>query len=545
MPLRRLLDQTSDVLFAIKPCWAMSPLVVSQVLPPARLFDVVIFDEASQVTPADAIPSIVRAHQVIVAGDDRQLPPTSFFHQVGDAEPDSDAEDEDLVSFGTGFESILDTLRPLLPTAPLTWHYRSRDERLVAFSNDRIYDGALTTFPGVIRDDCLRHVVVPQDAAARGGPEASVTAEVHAVVDLVLEHARRRPRESLGVIALGIKHAERIDEMLRAALAASPGLERFFAEDQAEPFFVKNLERVQGDERDAIILSIGYGKHADGRMRYQWGPLLRHGGERRLNVATTRARRRLTLVSSFSSHDVDPERVSSAGARLLCEYLAYADAGGTALGNTALGNTALGGAGAAGEGLSAFETDVQRRLTEAGISVVPRYGVGGYRVDFAAVHPGAEGRMVLAIEADGASYRDSLSARDRDRLRKEHLERLGWTFHRIWSTNWFRDPDGELAKVRAAFEESVQRVPPSEEDPPAPPAAETPPPDVPPAPADTPPAPADTPPAPADTPPAPADAPAGRLNAALAPPWSPAEVDAPGRALVLREENYPQRLASD
>jgi len=522
MPLRRLLDQASDVLFAIKPCWAMSPLVVSQVLPPARLFDVVIFDEASQVTPADAIPSIVRAHQVIVAGDDRQLPPTNFFHQVGDAEPDEDAEeDESLVSFGTGFESILDTLRPLLPTAPLTWHYRSRDERLVAFSNDRIYDGALTTFPGVIRDDCLRHVVVPpgglaRDGSARDGrdgPDASAAAEVRAVVDLVLEHARRRPRESLGVIALGIRHAERIDQTLRDALTADPGLaglEEFFAEDRAEPFFVKNLERVQGDERDAIILSIGYGKHADGRMRYQWGPLLRHGGERRLNVATTRARRRLTLVSSFSSHDVDPERVSSAGARLLCEYLAYADTGGTPL-----GGTALAGAGA-GEGLSAFEADVQRRLTEAGISVVPRYGVGGYRVDFAAVHPGAEGRMVLAIEADGASYRDSLSARDRDRLRKEHLERLGWTFHRIWSTNWFRDPDGELAKIRAAFEESVARVPPpEEEEPAATPAAET---------------------APPAAPPAPADAPS-------APPWSPAEVEAPGQALVPRDGNYPQPRA--
>jgi very-short-patch-repair endonuclease len=276
---------------------------------------------------------------------------------------------------------------------------------------------------------------------------------------------------------------------LRGALAASPGLERFFAGDAPEPFFVKNLERVQGDERDGIILSIGYGKHADGRMRYQWGPLLRQGGERRLNVATTRARHRLTLVSSFSAHDVDPERVSSAGARLLCEYLAYADAGGVS----------TGGAGAAENGLTAFEDDVRRRLTEAGITVVPRYGVGGYRVDFAAVHPAAEGRMVLAIEADGASYRDSLSARDRDRLRKEHLERLGWTFHRIWSTNWFRDPEAELAKIREAFEDSVQRA--------APPAG--------------------------DVPPAPAPPPAGT--------WEPAEVEPPGQALVLRPQGDAQR----
>jgi very-short-patch-repair endonuclease len=450
MPLRRLLDQASDVLFAVKPCWAMSPLMVSQVLPASRLFDVVIFDEASQVTPADAVPSIMRAHQVIVAGDDRQLPPTSFFHQVSEPDPEADEEQGDgedgLVSFGSGFESVLDTLRPLLPTAPLTWHYRSRDERLVAFSNTRIYDGALITFPGVIRDDCLRHVVVPQDPGA--GPDETVAGEARAVVGLVLDHALRRPGESLGVIALGIRHAERIDELLRAALADNPELEGFFAEDRAEPFFVKNLERVQGDERDAIVLSVGYGKHADGRMRYHWGPLLRSGGERRLNVAVTRARHRLTLVSSFASREVDPDRVTSAGARLLCDYLEYADSGGAS----------AGGPEPEQADLTPFEADVASRLAESGISVVPRYGVGGYRVDFAAAHPREPGRMLMAIEADGASYHDSRSARDRERLRKEHLERLGWTFHRLWSTSWFRDPETEFAKVRAAFEDAVART---------------------------------------------------------------------------------------
>jgi hypothetical protein len=217
LPLRRLLDQASDVLFAIKPCWAMSPLMVSQVLPVARLFDVVIFDEASQIVPADAIPAIMRGHQIVVAGDDRQLPPTNFFRQVGDSDDEGADDDETFVSFGAGFESVLDALRPLLPTAPLNWHYRSRDERLVAFSNSRIYGGALTTFPGVLRDDCLRHVVVAQGPG--GGQEASVDAEVRRVVELILEHAREHPTESLGVIALGIKHAERIDTALRTALA--------------------------------------------------------------------------------------------------------------------------------------------------------------------------------------------------------------------------------------------------------------------------------------------------------------------------------------
>jgi very-short-patch-repair endonuclease len=453
LPLRRLLDQTSDVLFAIKPCWAMSPLMVSQVLPASRLFDVVIFDEASQIVPADAIPAIMRGHQIVLAGDDRQLPPTNFFRQIsgGDEEIADDAEDDDsLVSFGVGFESVLDALRPLLPTAPLAWHYRSRDERLVAFSNSRIYGGALTTFPGVFRDDCLRHVVVAQGPGS--GQDTSVTAEVNRVVELILEHAREYPRESLGVITLGIRHAERIDAALRERLAMlsegeNVALEAFFAEDVQEPFFVKNLERVQGDERDAIIFSIGYGKHPDGRMRYQWGPLLRDGGERRLNVAATRAKHRLTLVSSFSGHDVDPERVTKAGARLLAEYLDYASSGGTA-------PEASGAAD-----LDSFEADVRARLAECGITVVPQYGVGGYRVDFAATHPEDPGRMVLAIEADGASYRESGSVRDRDRLRGEHLQRLGWRYHRLWSTNWFRDPDREVQRVREAFEHAVSGIP--------------------------------------------------------------------------------------
>jgi very-short-patch-repair endonuclease len=451
LPLRRLLDQASDVLFAVKPCWAMSPLMVSQVLPVARLFDVVIFDEASQIVPADAVPSIMRGHQIVVAGDDRQLPPTNFFRQVGDSDDESGEEDENLVSFGAGFESVLDALRPLLPTAPLAWHYRSRDERLVAFSNTRIYGGALTTFPGVFRSDCLRHVVVDQGPGS--GQEASVDAEVRKVIELILEHAREHPDESLGVIALGIKHAERIDASLRATLATveSRRLEAFFAEDVPEPFFVKNLERVQGDERDAIILSIGYGKHRDGRMRYQWGPLLRDGGERRLNVAATRAKHRLTLVSSFSGHDVDPDRVTKAGARMLAEYLEYASSGGSP--QEASGASKL----------DPFEADVRDRLAAAGIMVVPQYGVGGYRVDFAATHPEDPGRMVLAIEADGASYRQAGSVRDRDRLRGEHLQRLGWRYHRLWSTNWFRNPDAEVAKVKDAYLQAV-----SEADPPVP-----------------------------------------------------------------------------
>jgi very-short-patch-repair endonuclease len=208
---------------------------------------------------------------------------------------------------------------------------------------------------------------------------------------------------------------------------------------------------VQGDERDAIILSVGYGKHRDGRMRYQWGPLLRSGGERRLNVAATRAKRRLTVVSSFASHDVDPGKLTKPGARMLAEYLEYARAGGVPVAASGSGNGSR----------SAFEADVAARLASLGITLVPQYGVGGYRVDFAAAHPDDPSQMILAVEADGAGYRDSGSVRDRDRLRKEHLERLGWRVHRLWSTSWFSDPEAELAKLQAAYTDAVRANPPA------------------------------------------------------------------------------------
>jgi very-short-patch-repair endonuclease len=445
MPLKALVEQAEAVLFALKPCWAMSPLMASQVLPRKQIFDVVIFDEASQVIPADAVPSIMRGRQLVVAGDGRQLPPSNFFTQVaGDDHDDEADQPPDIISYDRGFESILNVLEPLLPNCPLTWHYRSRDERLIAFSNHWFYGGRLITFPGVHGEDCLQFVHTPQEPGA--GQEQSVTAEVHKVVDLALEHARTRPQESLGVIALGSKHAQRVDAVLRQRLAEHPEREEFFTEKGDESFFVKNLERVQGDERDAIILTFGYGKHGDGRMRYMWGPILRPGGERRVNVAITRAKHRLTLVSSFTRHDVDPDRLHNEGGRMLCRYLEYTETQGTSLGYNAPDTPDL----------NPFERDVHERLLAGGIPVVPQYGVAGYRIDFAAKHPSQPGRMVLAIEADGASYHSAPGARDRDRLRQQQLERLGWRFHRIWSTAWFRDPISETARARAAYDQAVE-----------------------------------------------------------------------------------------
>src|SRR4051812_40854265 len=448
LPIRQLFAAAPHMLTALKPCWAMSPLVVSQLLPAdGQYFDVVVFDEASQVTPADAVPAIMRARQVVVAGDEHQLPPTSFFTTADDNDDTplgitaDGAIDPALTS---GYESILDVLTALLRGYTLRWHYRSLDERLIAFSNAWIYGRSLVTFPGAAGAECVSHVYV--DAVADS--EDSVSAEVSRVIGLVLDHAATRPTESLGVITMGVVHADRIASALRTALRARPDLHGFFDENQPEPFFVKNLERVQGDERDGVILSIGYGKTPDGRLLYRFGPLLLPGGHRRLNVAVTRARRRMTLVSSFLSTDLDPARSSAEGVALLRSYLQYAESGGLS----------LGAATPVKPPLNPFEADVRDRLTAAGIPVVAQYGVAGYFVDFAAPHPDRPGEMVLAIEADGASYHSGGTVRDRDRLRQEQLERLGWRFHRIWSTDWFADPDAEVARVLEAYRSAVADV---------------------------------------------------------------------------------------
>ncbi len=445
---RSLFDKAPDVLTALKPCWAMSPLLVPQILPLGDRppFDVVVFDEASQIRPADAISSLLRGSHAIVAGDPQQLPPTSFF--VG-ASDDLDDDEEEVDAPATqDMESILDAIQTLLPLTcvrTLGWHYRSRDERLIAFANHHIYERSLTTFPGIVGEDCIEHIEVPF-IPEQNSVSGSYSPEVERVVELVLQHAERRPAESLGVIALGMKHAERISDQLRMVRRDRPDLDAFFGETKHEPFFIKNLERVQGDERDAIILSVGYGRTEDGRMRYNFGPINQENGYRRLNVAVTRAKRRMTIVSCFSANDMDPDRLNSRGPRMLRDYIAYAASGGSDLGS----------ANVEAPPMNSFELDIQHRLEARGLKLSPQYGASGYWIDFAVMHPDKPGRPVLAIEADGAQYHSRPATRDRDRLRQEHLERLGWRFHRIWSTDWFNDREGEADRAVAAYEQAVQ-----------------------------------------------------------------------------------------
>ena len=447
LPIRTLLRQAPHVLTAIRPCWAMSPLLVAELIPADfDLFDVVIFDEASQIPPAEAIGVLARAPQAVIAGDDRQLPPTPFFAR-NLPDQDEEGEDEFNMALTSDIESILDVAKASpIREELLQWHYRSRDERLISFSNQNIYQGALTTFPGISLNGPICSHLVPfrpvQGRSTRSHPD-----EVGRVVDMVIDRARSQPHQSLGVITFGVHHAGNIEDALRSRLhdLGDQSLDEFFSEDAQERFFVKNIERVQGDERDVIILSVGYHKSAEGSLPYRFGPLNQQGGERRLNVAVTRARHEVHLVSSFSHYYMDPGRSTSRGVELLRQYLEFAASGGSELGTQV-----------SGEPPNGFELDVLNQLKAAGIPVTPQFGVGKYRLDFACAHPEQPSRMVLAIEADGASYHSGYTARERDRLRQQNLEAKGWRFHRIWSTSWFKERDRELARVVESWRKACE-----------------------------------------------------------------------------------------
>ncbi|WP_371521734.1 AAA domain-containing protein [Kitasatospora sp. NBC_01300] len=449
LPLRKLVAKAPDVLLAAKPCWAMSPLVVSRVLPATRLFDVVVFDEASQILPHDAMTSIMRGRQVVVAGDRNQLPPTSFFSRVLSGTDSQENTDEEDGNDPGVFESLLDLLSSRLPNVhTLRWHYRSSDERLIAFSNREIYGDRLVTFPGTAVESPIRLEVV--DGHTLPGQDGSAPQEVERVVELALDHAARTPDLSLGIITMGQRHADRIDLALRRALEEQPDLQEYFS-PEAGPgrrFFIKNLERVQGDERDAIILSIGYAKAANGRLAQRFGPLNNEGGERRLNVAVTRARKRMTVVSSFSHHDFDPRaETKNRGPELLRLFLEYC---------AVQGDLSRSGGRQETYELNPFEREVLEALQSSGVPAVPQWGVSGYRIDFALAHPERPGQMLLAVETDGDRYHRTVSARDRDRLRQAHLERLGWQFHRIWAADWFADPQAETDRLVGIWQDIVR-----------------------------------------------------------------------------------------
>lgn len=438
-PVRKLVAEAGLAIQAIKPVFMMSPLSVATYLPPATVeFDVVVFDEASQVRPVDAFGAIVRGKQSVVVGDSRQLPPSTFFDHTADA----GEEDDDLAT--TDIESILGLFEGQgAHTRMLRWHYRSRHESLIAVSNHEFYDDRLVVFPSPMpRSEGLGLTFhhLPNTAWERGASKTNPL-EAEAVAQAVMAHARRCPEKTLGVAAFSRSQADAIQEKLELLRRTDPSCEGFFAGNPHEPFFIKNLENVQGDERAVILISVGYGRTAEGYLAMQFGPLLADGGWRRLNVLITRARERCSVFSNLTADDIDLTRTQARGVRSLKAFLHYAQHG-------ILDVPIETGK----EADSPFEEDVAEWLKRGGYEVAYQVGSGGFFIDLAVRDCDQPGRFVLGIECDGATYHSARSARDRDRLRQAVLENLGWRIHRIWSTDWFRDPQRQFRLLAEAIE---------------------------------------------------------------------------------------------
>ena len=452
LSVRRLITKAPLVIQAMKPCFLMSPLGVSQYLErtggsgPSVHFDTVIFDEASQVKPEDAVTAISRADQVIVVGDQKQLPPSNFFEHRNESENDDETEDE--IDWLEGQESILDVMVSMAYSSVeehnLEVHYRSRHDSLIRYSNRYFYDDRLLTFPNPGVDDSLgvRSVYLPDGRYDTGGSRTNQI-EAQRVLELVFELFQTRPGESVGVVALSRNQADRIETLIDNHRLTTSQFDNRFSSDAVERFFVKNLENVQGDERDHIVLSVGYGPSTEsGRVYNRFGPINSEGGGRRLNVAVSRARRSVTIVHSLRPEDIVSE---SSGARLLRRYIEFAINPETALEQNLTVD-------AQAETESPFEEVVRRSLIERGYRVDVQVGVAGYRIDLAIKSEDEHG-YALGIECDGATYHSAPAARDRDWLRQSVLEGLGWNIHRIWSRSWIQNPEQELRKIEEALHE--------------------------------------------------------------------------------------------
>jgi very-short-patch-repair endonuclease len=442
--IRHVTARAGAALQALKPCFMMGPLSVAQYLAPGALnFDLVIMDEASQIRPEDAIGAVARGGQLVVVGDDKQLPPTSFFERLSadvDAEDDPDAQggfvgedDESVIALANG------SLRG--EQGMLRWHYRSRHPELIAFSNHQFYNDELVVFPAPRESDRnfgMTRIFVEDGCSVDGINDA----EARRVAQAAVDHLRSRPSQSLMVVAMNTHQKERIETHIAKLEAANGGLGAILDESEAEariePFVVKNLENVQGDERDVVMISMTYGpRERGGKVPQTFGPINQSKGHRRLNVLFTRAKEQMVVFTSLRSSDIQAGPESNPGPRALQGFLRFAETKQLPSGARLTGKSPE----------SPFEEAVARELERAGYGVEPQLGVGSYRIDIAVRNPDAPDQFLLGVECDGAMYHSTLSARDRDRLRQEVLENLGWAIERIWSVDWFRDPARELKRV--------------------------------------------------------------------------------------------------
>lgn len=446
MPLRKLFRTIPNLLLKLKPCLMMSPLSVSYFLEAETYkFDMVIFDEASQIFPQDAIGAIFRGAQVIIAGDSKQLPPTNFFAAStnNDADYDLDGEDEDEVIY----DSILEEATNSLPNRSLLWHYRSRNEDLISFSNQEIYQNKLITFPSSVTkaaDSGVEYIYV-EDGVYEG--RCNIT-EAKKCVELVREHIIKHPNRSLGIIAFSEKQQSTIEEEINKFRNANPQFESFFDENKDEAFFVKNLENVQGDERDTILFSICYAKDANGRMYMRFGPLGHQGGERRLNVAITRAKENIKLVGSILPSDIDLNKTKSDGVKMLRSYIEFALYGSLTLKKRKNPNALY--------DKDEFCNGIARLLSECGYKIHQNIGNSDYTIDLAVEHPSYENCFVVGIECDGEAYYMARTVRDREHLRTSILNQMGWKMYRIWSTEWINNYEGEKTRLLAFIDDAIK-----------------------------------------------------------------------------------------
>jgi len=441
VPLRDITRRSGRALLELKPCWIMSPLAVAQFIPKGSIhFDICVIDEASQMPPEDAVGALYRAHQAMIVGDTKQLPPTNFFHKIY-AGDDEDDENPDAVTQESVLEMANSAFRP---RRMLRWHYRSRHSALIRFSNRMMYDDDLVVFPSSNEDDPSMGVF---STFTSGIYKAGLNPiEGETVVEAALSFMRTDPHRSLGIVAMNKSQSDFINERLQYAIArdkrATEYVERWTAERGGlEEFFVKNLENVQGDERDVIFISTVYGPPAPGeRIRQAFGPLNGATGKRRLNVLFSRAKEQIRTFTSMTSGDILAEEGGNEGALMLKRWLEYS-AGGLLEAST----------GTHGAFDSPLEQYVAQQIEAMGCTAVPQVGVVGYSIDLGVRHPEWPNGFIIGVECDGATYHSSKSARDRDRHRQEVLENLGWKIHRVWSTDWFDNPRKEAERLRAAI----------------------------------------------------------------------------------------------
>ncbi len=453
-PIRELVEKFGSHIQAIKPCWMVSPLALGSYLKYDSVeFDTVIFDEASQMTIESALGAIARAKQVVVIGDEHQLPPTSFFNFSSEDEE----EDEEVID-STGYESILKCAIGLLGASKtwLKYHYRSKSEDLIAFSNHWIYsyyNQPLVTFPSAVTKRGVEFVHVP-GVYKYDGERNTNRVEAERIADMCIEHAKACPEKSLGVIAFSVAQEEEIRDAVQTKLKERPDLEAILDEDSDDhnSFFITNLESVQGDERDVIFLSVCYGKDPKGSFAQRFGPLNSDYGYRRLNVAVTRARERVVCVASIHPHDIKVGEGTKRGVELLQKYLEYARDGLDTLKASKMAQTE------SADFDSEFEVAVAEALERRGYTVHHQVGASGYKIDLAILHPKNQNEYILGIECDGAAYHSSHTARERDRIRQEVLENYGWKLYRIWSQHWFDHRDDVVDDIDQEVKQILKRT---------------------------------------------------------------------------------------